>query len=648
MFGPFSQMPKGLQGLVTLDSGGNLNLNLSQVSGSFKSVFTKVTANMNLNLNSILKPRGNQAGSSNSKDGDGKNYPKGFTPPVDYYRNPTSVGPSGYPVEYGYSMIRNGALINSQGKLSVTNGRGLVDFNNLTLTSTQPYGVERQIDVTSGKDDSQYDRKKFRYRTYESFKDLSSKMFTHLLDYYIDELGNPVYDRLPNLSEIKNPESLKDIYMGTFVRTTDDNEDPTYLVYDITLKYAPSPIFNGEIDGFISLMSGLGNTEVGSRAGILDKFRNQLYRFLKSDSPQNSESPNFLVNSDTNELMANSGVKTYYLKNLSGLDNLNEQNTSEKSKSFVNYGSDFLTLGFYEDVSQNIGYLSSLYKSLSWSRINGKQIIPENLLRFDMDITITEMRKFNRVMSNPDRSLDIYPDIISRYVYTAYECQFFFDKMPHGDALDLSAPKSVDNLDVKINYKYSTLRFEKYTNPDEDVTIVDNSQKNLDRIPSNGTNNSLVTRYNTISNLTPTVNSQSYGTYQQPGNNGGFTGTNEGIDGLKNQNKLSNPTTTGQSTSVFDNIRGAIGVSVGFDQIQAKVNGAIVNSQVSGQVSAQALLLDKTLQNIRNSTPVRVPSLDRLTTNSVTSRVDRIKQQPIPGAKSLEDIINKNTGQLRF
>lgn len=648
MFGPFSQMPRGLQGLINLDSNGNLNANISSISGSFGSFFSRVTANMNLNLNSIFKPNGKQSGNSESKDENGKQYPKGFTPPVDYYKNPTNTGPSGYPIEYGYSMISNGSLINSKGKLSVTNGRGFIDINNLILTSTQPYGIDRKINTNSESTISQYDKRKFRYKTYESFKDLSSKMFTHLLDYYIDSNGKSSIDRLPDISDISSPETLKDIYLGSFIRTSDDNEDPTYLTYDIIIKYSQSPILNGEIDKFINLMSSLGNTEIGSRLGVLDKFRSQLYKFLKVNSSVVG-APDFLVGSDTNDIMSNSGVKTYYLKNLSGLDNLNEQNTSEKTKSFVNYGSDFLTLGFYEDVSQNIGYLASLYKSLYWSRRNGKHIMPENLLRFDMDITITEMRKFNRVISNTDRSFDVYPDIISKYVYSLYECQFYFDKMPHGDALDLSSPKMVDNVDIKINYKYTTLKFEKYKNPDEELTSIDNNKIDLNKISSIDTNNSLINKYNTIENNNKTINNKKYDTYSQGNQGNGQSGTdNDGVGGLKNKSKTSGPNSTSESTSIFNNIRGSIGVDIGYDQIQAKINGAISNNQVSAQVSAQALLLDKTLQKIRNSSPTKISSLDKLTTNSVTSRVDRIKQQPSMRARSLEDIINRNTGELKF
>jgi hypothetical protein len=176
-------MPVGLQGLVNLDSNGNLNVNIDQVSGSFKSVFTRVTANMNLNLNSIFKPQGNQRGDSTSSGPDGKNYPKGFTPPVDSYVNPGNLGLSGYPVEYGYSMIRNGALVNSQGKLSKTNGLGFADPNNFRILSAQPYGVDRSINSNSATVNSQYERRNQRYKAYESFGDLSSKQFTHLLVY---------------------------------------------------------------------------------------------------------------------------------------------------------------------------------------------------------------------------------------------------------------------------------------------------------------------------------------------------------------------------------------------------------------------------------------------------------------------------------
>ena len=184
------------------------------------------------------------------------------------------------------------------------------------------------------------------------------------------------------------------------------------------------------------------------------------------------------------------------MKKLIGLDNLSESILPEKSKQFINYGSneDVLTLTLNEDVSANIGYLAALYKTLTWSKVNGKKMIPDNLLRFDMEIVVTESKKFNRINKNTDNTITQYADFISRYRYTVYECQFFFDKMSHGDSIDMWNLDTSLGFDLKVNYKFSTVKFEKITNFDfinNVITInygsassIDNSNVDLTTIDS--------------------------------------------------------------------------------------------------------------------------------------------------------------------
>ena len=108
-----------------------------------------------------------------------------------------------------------------------------------------------------------------------------------------------------------------------------------------------------------------------------------------------------------------------------------------------------------------------LYKTLYWSRIRGKSIIPENLLRFDCQIIVSELRNFVRVkkvlQANAVEGVDVLKANLSRYRYNLYECQFFFDKPSHEDTIDQSSqPKVVDGYDVQIAWKYSDTIFERY------------------------------------------------------------------------------------------------------------------------------------------------------------------------------------------
>jgi hypothetical protein len=137
------------------------------------------------------------------------------------------------------------------------------------------------------------------------------------------------------------------------------------------------------------------------------------------------------------------------------MDNLHEMVTNgDKNKAFVDYGEDIISLSLGEDVTQNMGYLSSLYKMLSWSRLNGKQVIPSNLLRFEAEIVISDIRNYNMIVKNDVGLLTTLADNISKYVYTLYDCQFMF-KMPHGNDLDMTSKTTLDGFDISFDYNFN-------------------------------------------------------------------------------------------------------------------------------------------------------------------------------------------------
>ena len=190
---------------------------------------------------------------------------------------------------------------------------------------------------------------------------------------------------------------------------------------------------------------------------LLQRFREQLYKFIPTDEP--SFGGQWL---ETDYGRRN--AKIHYLQSVSGLEKLIEQPVSSDPKQFIDYGKDMLTLEFLEDVTQNMGYLSSLYKMLTWSKISGKQIIPPNLLKFDLEVRITEMRNYKRnVYNNKEKSIVSFTDQISRYNYTLYECEFVFDKMPHGDIVkNTSGTEILETFKLPLTYKFSTLEFKKF------------------------------------------------------------------------------------------------------------------------------------------------------------------------------------------
>lgn len=263
----------------------------------------------------------------------------------------------------------------------------------------------------------------------------------------------------------KNPLRLQN-YLGTPY----DNEDPVYFGFEIIINVQTSPLLNGELEKFIDQFGG-DVIEIESRRNIVNQFKNELSRYFKLSSvlgnKESFDGSNLILSTDV--YGDSNGRKTtwpnkkyYYVKKISGLEKLIESNTSSTKKSFVDYGKDVLTISFYEDTTLNLGTLASLYKLMYWSRLRGKNIIPENLLRFDCEIVVSELRDFVSLRKSGNM-LEILKSNLSRYRYQLFECQFWFNKMTHGDSVDVGSPlEKTDSYDVEMSFKYSNMIFERY------------------------------------------------------------------------------------------------------------------------------------------------------------------------------------------
>ena len=252
-----------------------------------------------------------------------------------------------------------------------------------------------------------------------------------------------------------------------------ENTDPVMFGFEIIVDLVNSPLLNGSVEDFIASFPYVN--EIATRRKVMNDFRQQFIKIFKTrgtfkigpDVPTASIKTSNYANTDSPSKMYSSGkpaYMSYYLKKITGLEKLIEANLPDKNKASIDYRKDLLKLTFTEDVSLDMGTLAYLYKLLYWSRPNGKNIVPENLLRFNCDIVISEMRHFNRVrkgISNGD--LEVVKDNLSRYIYTLNECQFWFDQPAHDAEVDLSNPKTFDDFVVTLDYKYATTKFERWT-----------------------------------------------------------------------------------------------------------------------------------------------------------------------------------------
>ena len=419
--------------------------------------------------------RGLRKGSSYTRTHDNKLYPTGFTPPEDFVSDPSNIDPStGLPVEAGTKL-------------------------RLSLKPRIPLSE--------------------RYKTLQEsslrFFDTPSLQFRHLVEY----LDNSQWDN--SISAITTGESgnrpgigtqlgenefKPNLYLASFLKTHAENEDPTILGFDFHIRMENSPLFNGTLEEFLTKF-GANNTELKNRVSMLKEFQKQFLGFFKTFDAnklgENLPSPGYMPsnrpdegsqpsgeltsgllkdidrNQDMQKLYYGSAAKAYYIQGISGLNKLNEQNDyGDAGKRFVDWGKDFLTLTLNEDVSQNIGYLASLYKNLSWSRERGRMTVPENLLRFEVVIDVTEIRNYvriyqKRLLPAPDfvgSSLDTsdwveIADQTSKYRYFVHECQLFFPTLPHGDSLTVGSTEMLKGPEMKIYFKHSNLRFMKFKPP---------------------------------------------------------------------------------------------------------------------------------------------------------------------------------------
>jgi hypothetical protein len=262
--------------------------------------------------------------------------------------------------------------------------------------------------------------------------------------------------------------------LSSFRTTPYEQNDPVIFGFDIIFDSQSSPLLNGSVLDFINKF-GPQISEIAARKNVYEEFKQQFVKFFKTNASVQIDNANLTMTgvennvalTETNDGILSPGKKAYlnyYLKKISGLEKLSESNSSTAFKYLADYKSDIVTLDFAEDVSLSIGTLAHLYKLLYWSKPNGKSMIPENLLRFNCDIIVSEVRNFNRVRRAVDTgNLEVVKDNVSRWVYSLRECQFYFTSLPHDSTIDLGGIKTYDIYSgLQFNYKYSTVKFEKW------------------------------------------------------------------------------------------------------------------------------------------------------------------------------------------
>ena len=196
---------------------------------------------------------------------------------------------------------------------------------------------------------------------------------------------------------------------GTTSTDSDYYEDPTYLIFDLRIRKGESPLFREDmILAFINEYAP-NVPEIAERKGYWEEFIKRFFTIFPSDD-----------NAD------GSGNKRHYIEAVGGLDVL--------LNPIINYPEDIITFTLTEDVAMNLQYLAELYNNLTYSYDTHRYLIPDNLLRFNMELTIRDVRNMKRpsnLLNGPGFTRDITDQVnesISKFIYVLHDCQFNFMK----------------------------------------------------------------------------------------------------------------------------------------------------------------------------------------------------------------------------
>jgi len=231
------------------------------------------------------------------------------------------------------------------------------------------------------------------------------------------------------------------------------DEDPIIFGFDFIINHVTSPIYN-EMNKFFDFADNNNISEISNRRKIYNEFIEHLELLFLTTSGGEFDT-----------------FKGHYLIGVDGVGNLINKSTGLGSdKQFTNFGKDKITLNLREDTHLSGGYLTSLYNTLSYSKINGKQVIPDNLLRFDGTIVVSEMRNYKKVKKilsgdggeNLQEVSKVVSDNVSRYMYNVYDCQFYFDKHSHPSNVKNDSKEITDSFDMSFFYKFSSMEMEKF------------------------------------------------------------------------------------------------------------------------------------------------------------------------------------------
>lgn len=224
----------------------------------------------------------------------------------------------------------------------------------------------------------------------------------------------------------------------------DSIEDPTILGYSFLIKTDKSPLFkdNGAAENFIEKYSGIYR-EMSLAKDYLFEFKKEILKIFSTYENVGDNSSDVF--------------KNHYIQKVDGLDKLDE--FFVKYPNDENIGEHDLKLTLHEDVRMSISKLAMVYRNLTYSYNMGKKLLPENLLRFNMYIKVSDQRNYTNKKGGDNNK--IYGDAISnhysRVVYELKDCEFFFDNNAIPNSIEMGGYSGISSnystMDLRIKFR---------------------------------------------------------------------------------------------------------------------------------------------------------------------------------------------------
>ncbi len=322
----------------------------------------------------------------------------------------------------------------------------------------------------------------------------------------------------------------------------DDIEDPTILGFTLKIDYENSPLFKNVVKSVDFIPSDKSQSEADvnntTNSSVTTKdMENSALGFIndyKSNHPELNYATLYLqdftnacnkifISPDRKQDYNTIKYKNSYIYEIKGLNKLD--NPFVEYKEDKEHESLELTLG--EDVRMYVNRMAFLYRNLTWSYNMGKKLIPENMLRFNMYIKISEMRNFtsnikdsNGDDENENTLVDAIRNGYSRVIYELKDCEFSFDESILPETLSVGGFNDITenyaDLKVKIKYRkvnrifYSKLFSSNFAqNLIGDKFYTPNTAKYLNDLRDMGYSSESLTKNKSYSNNIPVVQSLS-------------------------------------------------------------------------------------------------------------------------------------------